>query len=115
MPDVVSSCSTTLATFTAYRDAILLGTSARLTLELWPSRKLIGYEIDELLVHQAREYFGLSALEVPTSEGGVLSVVVDDAFADSSTVEGGFAGIIADLFAGGELPPQLRQPETWVV
>ncbi|KAL2612309.1 hypothetical protein R1flu_024001 [Riccia fluitans] len=90
------------------------GTSSRLILELWPSRKLIGYEIDGLLVHQAREYLGLSALEVPTTEGGVLSVVVGDAFADSATVEGGFAGIIVDLFAGGELPPQLRQPETWV-
>ncbi|KAL3677346.1 hypothetical protein R1sor_027294 [Riccia sorocarpa] len=89
------------------------GTCARLILDLWPSRKLIGYEIDGLLVHQAREYLGLSALEVPRAEGGVVSVVVDDAFADSATVEGGFAGIIVDLFAGGEVLPQLRQPETW--
>lgn len=40
----------------------------------------------------ARDYFGLSELEVPNSQGGVLEVRLDDALEPSATVEGGFAG-----------------------
>lgn len=89
------------------------GTSARLMLDLWPSCKLLGWEIDETLVDVARDYFGLSELEVPNSEGGMLEVRLDDALEPSATVEGGFAGIIVDLFANGEVLPQLQEPEIW--
>ncbi|KAI5063338.1 hypothetical protein GOP47_0021885 [Adiantum capillus-veneris] len=90
------------------------GTSARLMLDLWPSCKLLGWEIDETLVEVAREYFGLSELETPTEQGGMLEVRLDDALEPSATVEGGFAGIIVDLFANGEVLPQLQEPEMWV-
>lgn len=89
------------------------GTSARLMLDLWPSCELLGWEIDGVLVDVARTYFGLSELEVPTPQGGMLEVHLDDALQPSATVDGGFAGIIVDLFANGEVLPQLRQPETW--
>lgn len=90
------------------------GTAARLLLELWPSLKLEGYEIDQILVDNAREHLGLAELESPTGDGGVLRVHVGDALADTASVDGGFAGIIVDLFAEGEVLPQLRDPETWL-
>ncbi|XP_031287798.1 uncharacterized protein LOC116146527 isoform X2 [Pistacia vera] len=68
------------------------GTAAHLMLDLWPSLQLEGWEIDEILIDKARDYFGLSDLEKPTEAGGVLHVCIGDVFSPSETVPGGYAG-----------------------
>ncbi|XP_072963654.1 uncharacterized protein [Typha angustifolia] len=89
------------------------GTAAHLMLELWPSLHLIGWEIDEILIDMARDYFGLSNLEKCTKSGGSLSVRIGDALSPSNTIEGGFAGIIVDLFSDGRVIPELHEVTTW--
>ncbi|XP_010481745.1 PREDICTED: uncharacterized protein LOC104760503 [Camelina sativa] len=89
------------------------GTAARLILELWPSMQLEGWEIDEILIEKARDYLGLSELEKPTSQGGRLSVLVDDALSPYQDATGRYAGIIVDLFADGKVLDQLQQVPIW--
>ncbi|KAF8087377.1 hypothetical protein N665_0588s0044 [Sinapis alba] len=89
------------------------GTAARLILELWPSVQLEGWEIDDILIEKAREYMGLSELEKPTSKGGSLRVLIDDALSPSEDVSGKYAGIIVDLFADGKVLDQLQQVQMW--
>lgn len=89
------------------------GTAARILLEVWPSRKLEGWEIDRTLVEKARLHLGLASLESPNQEGGYLSVHIDDALTPNATVAGGFAGIVVDLFYQGEVLPQLQKVQAW--
>ncbi|RVX03536.1 hypothetical protein CK203_027921 [Vitis vinifera] len=67
------------------------GTAAHLLLDLWPSLKLEGWEIDEILIHKSREYLGLSDLEKHNQAGGILHVHVGDALSPLVNVPGGFA------------------------
>ncbi|KAL8265582.1 hypothetical protein R6Q59_023712 [Mikania micrantha] len=90
------------------------GTAAHLMLTLWPSLQLHGWEIDEILIDKSREHLGLSDLEKPTEGGGILNVHIGDALSSSSTVPGGYAGIVVDLFSGGEVLPQLQEVQTWL-
>ncbi|KAK9937295.1 hypothetical protein M0R45_014095 [Rubus argutus] len=90
------------------------GTAAHLMLDLWPSLQLEGWEIDEILIHKAREYFGLSDLEKHTQAGGILNVHIGDAFSPSVNISGGYAGIIVDLFSDGKVLPQLEKVTTWL-
>ncbi|CAN6463753.1 unnamed protein product [Victoria cruziana] len=90
------------------------GTAAHLMLDMWPALELHGWEIDEILIDKAREYFGLSALEKRNDAGGVLHVRVGDALSPDVAVVGGFAGIVVDLFADGKILPQLEEASTWM-
>ncbi|WOL07495.1 hypothetical protein Cni_G16237 [Canna indica] len=90
------------------------GTAAHIMLKLWPNLKLEGWEIDEILIDMARDYFGLSDLEGFTSAGGSLSVHIGDALSESVRTQGGFAGIIVDLFSNGQILPQLKEVSTWL-
>ncbi|EFH41603.1 hypothetical protein ARALYDRAFT_330935 [Arabidopsis lyrata subsp. lyrata] len=90
------------------------GTAARLILELWPSTKLEGWEIDEILIEKARNYLGLSELEIPTSKGGRLCIHVDDALSPSQDDSKRYAGIIVDLFADGKVLDQLQHIPMWL-
>ncbi|XP_020579200.1 uncharacterized protein LOC110023899 [Phalaenopsis equestris] len=90
------------------------GTAAHLMLELWPSINFEGWEIDEILIDIAREYFALSDLEKVTQAGGSLSIHIGDALSPDANVEGGFAGIIVDLFSDGKIFPQLQEVTTWL-
>ncbi|XP_024538432.1 uncharacterized protein LOC9657542 isoform X3 [Selaginella moellendorffii] len=89
------------------------GTAARLLLHLWPERELIGWEIDEILIDKARDYLGLSELEGKNKHGGGLTIHIDDALSDANDPEGGFAGIVVDLFSNGDVLPVLKEAETW--
>ena len=44
---------------------------------------------------------------------GKLTVHVGDALGQDVTVDGGFAGLIVDLFAEGRVLPALQEPQTW--
>ncbi|KAJ4961752.1 hypothetical protein NE237_021662 [Protea cynaroides] len=90
------------------------GTVAHLMLDIWPSLKLEGWDIDGILVDKAREYFGLSDLEKGTEAGGVLHVHVGDALSPSPTVHGRFSGIIVDLFSDGKVLPEMQEVSTWL-
>ncbi|XP_062016030.1 uncharacterized protein LOC133732483 [Rosa rugosa] len=90
------------------------GTAAHLMLDLWPSLQLEGWEIDEILIHKAREYFGLSDLEKHSHAGGILNIHIGDAFSPSVRISGGYAGIIVDLFSDGKVLPQLEEVTTWL-
>ncbi|KAG5563634.1 hypothetical protein RHGRI_006173 [Rhododendron griersonianum] len=90
------------------------GTAAHLMLDLWPSLELHGWEIDQILVDKAREYFELSDLEKRTPTGGILHVCVGDALSPSVNVSGGYAGIVVDLFSDGKVLPQLQEVSTWL-
>ncbi|KAK1440879.1 hypothetical protein QVD17_06712 [Tagetes erecta] len=90
------------------------GTAAHLMLTLWPSLQLHGWEIDQILIDKARQHLGLSHLEKHTQSGGLLNVYIGDALSTSTTIPGGYAGIVIDLFSGGDVLPQLQQVETWL-
>lgn len=90
------------------------GTAAHLMLDLWPSFHIESWEIDEILIDIAREYFALSDLECLTKAGGSLSIHIGDALSPDAIVKGGFAGIIVDLFSFGKILPQLQEVTTWL-
>ncbi|KAJ3682063.1 hypothetical protein LUZ60_014636 [Juncus effusus] len=90
------------------------GTAAHIILNLYPSLHLLGWELDEMLINVARLHFDLSKIETPNEHGGRLSAFVGDALSPDVSVEGGFAGIIVDLFSDGNILPQLLEEETWV-
>ncbi|CAI0546155.1 unnamed protein product [Linum tenue] len=90
------------------------GTAAHLMLDLWPSLELEGWEIDDILIHKARVYFGLSDLEKHTPAGGRLHVRIGDALSPAENDSGRYAGIIVDLFSEGKVLPQLELVSTWL-
>ncbi|XP_075510116.1 uncharacterized protein LOC142546336 isoform X1 [Primulina tabacum] len=90
------------------------GTAAHLMLELWPSLQLEGWEIDEILIDMSRDYLGLSDLEKHNSDGGILKIIIGDVFSPSVGINGGYSGIIVDLFANGKVLPQLEEASTWL-
>lgn len=90
------------------------GTAAHLMLELWPELEIDGWEIDEVLISVSKDYLGLSRLEQRNSAGGVLNVRIGDALSPSSVAEGGYAGIIVDLFAEGKVLKEMEEEATWV-
>ncbi|XP_021297486.1 uncharacterized protein LOC110426565 isoform X1 [Herrania umbratica] len=90
------------------------GTAAHLMLDSWPSLQLEGWEIDEILIDKAREYFELSNLERCNEVGGRLQVHIDDAFSSIQNLPKGYAGIIIDLFSDGKVLSQLQEVETWL-
>ncbi|KAM7271306.1 hypothetical protein ACFE04_030520 [Oxalis oulophora] len=110
------------------------GTAARLMLDLWPSLEIHGWEIDQInvldnvtvsishpchtavvsLIDKARDYLGLSDLEKPTKDGGILHVHIGDALSTSDNDVGKYAGIVVDLFSDGDVLEQLEEAETWL-
>ncbi|KAI3701366.1 hypothetical protein L6452_26378 [Arctium lappa] len=72
------------------------------------------YKLSKKLIDKAREHLGLSDLEKHTEGGGILHVHIGDALSTSSSVSGGYAGIVIDLFSGGEVLPQLQEVQTWL-
>ncbi|TXG48430.1 hypothetical protein EZV62_027724 [Acer yangbiense] len=90
------------------------GTAAHLMLDLWPSLQLEGWEIDDILIDKARDYFGLSDLEKHSQGGGILDVRVGDVLSPSENVSGKYAGIIIDLFSEGKVLAELQEVETWL-
>ncbi|KAK2967430.1 hypothetical protein RJ640_022362 [Escallonia rubra] len=90
------------------------GTAAHLMLGVWPSLQLEGWEIDLILIDKAREFLGLADLEKQTSGGGILNVHVGDALSPLTTVPGGYAGIVIDLFSEGKVLPQLQEAKIWL-
>ncbi|KAK8649211.1 hypothetical protein V6N13_129945 [Hibiscus sabdariffa] len=90
------------------------GTAAHLMLDAWPSLQLEGWEIDEILIDKAREYFGLSNLERCNEVGGGLQVHIGDVFSPEQHLPSGYAGIIVDLFSDGKVLSQLQEVKTWL-
>ncbi|CAO2839882.1 unnamed protein product [Amaranthus hypochondriacus] len=96
------------------------GTIAHQLLEFWPCLNIDGWELDEILIDQARLFFGLFELESRNKDScsgdGFLRVCIGDALDTSSraNVNGGYAGIIVDLFSNAEVLPQLEVAQTWV-
>eukprot|EP00850_Spirogloea_muscicola_P012708 SM000083S22755 [mRNA] locus=s83:286685:291924:+ [translate_table: standard] len=117
------------------------GTGARVIQSEWPEVDMHAWELDPEVVAVARRHFDLGDLEhpehracysgfmkdaaaakpstgssCPTQDGkklGRLVVHVGDALADDAALEGGFAGIIVDLFAKGVVIPPLQEASTW--
>jgi hypothetical protein len=57
----------------------------------------------------ARRYFDIAPLE----RNGFLTIHTGDALAADATTEGGFAGLIVDLFGRGAVLPELQEAATW--
>lgn len=85
------------------------GTVAHLMHRFWPEVKMEGWELDAEIIPVARAYMGLKMLE----DCGALVCHVGDALGDEAVVEEGFAGLTVDLFAEGQVLPDLRQADTW--
>ncbi|KAK7271378.1 hypothetical protein RJT34_27216 [Clitoria ternatea] len=90
------------------------GTAAHLMLDLWPSLQLDGWEIDQILIDKARDYFGLADLEKTTEGGGILNIHIGDVFIPSEDLHKRYAGIVVDLFSNGKVLPQLQEVSTWL-
>lgn len=104
------------------------GTVARLLLHIWPSLHLEGWELDSEVIRVARQYFALTDLESPKNANpkkspenanskrkkkGRLVVHIGDALGPEATVEGGFAGIMVDIFINGIVCKELAEVSTW--
>lgn len=85
------------------------GSAARLILHLYPDAEIHGYELDPSVISVAREFFSLAKLEKQNQDR--LFIYVDDAL--NADIEGGFAGILVDLFSKGSVIPQLQDSRTW--
>ncbi|KAK9816752.1 hypothetical protein WJX72_004639 [[Myrmecia] bisecta] len=86
------------------------GTVAHILHKYWPERVMHGWELDQVVVQVCRDFMGLRELE----ERGAVVVHCANAFDEDATVEGGFAGILVDLFANAELLPELALESTWM-
>ncbi|WIA11962.1 hypothetical protein OEZ85_012044 [Tetradesmus obliquus] len=86
------------------------GTIAHIVHALYPQRQMHGWELDPAVVALAQQHMGLQQL----TNNGCLVAHVGDALADSAGVAPpGAAGIVVDLFAAGQLIPQLTQASAW--
>ncbi|CAK9222927.1 unnamed protein product [Sphagnum troendelagicum] len=90
------------------------GATAHIIQHFWPAVTMHGWELDPDIITVARQFFNLAQLETQSGrKSGKLFVYIGDALASDATVEGGFAGLIVDLFAHGAVIPPLMLPETW--
>ena len=81
------------------------GTIARMINAHYPTRPMSGWELDPAVVMAARLYMGMDEVEAT----GQLTCHTGDALDPGAMVEGGFSGMLVDLFANGSLLPQLTQ------
>ncbi|GJS80553.1 hypothetical protein Tco_0730434 [Tanacetum coccineum] len=51
----------------------------------------------------------IAILGLHTEGGGILHVHIGDALSPSTSIPGGYAGIVVDLFSGGDVLPQLQE------
>ena len=86
----------------------------------FPTLAMHGWELDPDIITIARQFFNMSELEEPKSSfadqavaSGTLTVHIGDAVGADVCVEGGFAGLIVDLFAEGRVIPALQESRTW--
>ncbi|KAJ6799400.1 uncharacterized protein M6B38_207880 [Iris pallida] len=86
------------------------GSAARLLLHLYPHREVHGWELDPSVISVAGEYFGLKKLQ--KQHPRKLFVYVGDAL-EEADVEGGFAGVLVDLFMKGRVVRELQEEEGW--
>ncbi|KAH9607663.1 hypothetical protein KSS87_011632 [Heliosperma pusillum] len=89
------------------------GTVAHQLLHFWPTLCIHGWELDEVLVDRARQFFGLSELEKANNSSGILKIYVGDALSRMASIEGGYAGIVVDLFSDAKVLQELEKAETW--
>ncbi|XP_024522520.1 uncharacterized protein LOC9655265 isoform X1 [Selaginella moellendorffii] len=110
------------------------GTAARIIHHFWPRLEIHGWEMDASVVGVGRRYFGMLDLEngkpsdlagmdedeedndsgyCSGEELGKLVVHIGDALARDAVVQGGFAGIIVDLFWQGRVIAPLQRARTW--
>jgi len=85
------------------------GTVVHLFHSFAPSRVIHGVEIDGAVVKAAREFLGLKALE----DSNHLVIHIGDAFAGGWEVDGGFSGIVVDIFVDAAVHDELLKVETW--
>ncbi|CAN1837149.1 Probable polyamine aminopropyl transferase [Linum perenne] len=85
------------------------GSTARLIMEMYPEVTLHGWELDPSVIDVGREFFGLRKLEFQHKDR--LLIFIGNAL--TASVNGGYAGILVDLFAKGSLIPELQEPNTW--
>jgi len=85
------------------------GTIARIINSFAPHRKLHGWELDAEVLEVSKQYLGLESL----LEKGALVTHIEDAFTSEISAEGGFAGIIVDIFVEAAIHPELMKAETW--
>ena len=69
-----------------------------------------GWELDPATVIVASNFMGLGNLV----GSGAVTPHVGDALGDAAVVEGGFAGLIVDIFMEDALLPALTEEDTWL-
>ncbi|GBF88495.1 hypothetical protein Rsub_01208 [Raphidocelis subcapitata] len=86
------------------------GTVARLFAEVYnPPPPLVAWEFDPRVVEASRIGFGLAEV---SEAAGIGEVQIGDPL-EAAAPEGGYAGIVVDLFVAGQLPPVLVLDATW--
>eukprot|EP00899_Mesostigma_viride_P016175 jgi/Mesvir1/24559/Mv21894-RA.1 len=86
------------------------GTCPRIIHEFWPSVKMYGWELDDVVVDMGRKHMGMQALE----DSGALTVFVADALtATPPPGSTGFDAIIVDIFIDGVIPEEFTKVATW--
>lgn len=85
------------------------GSAGRLILQLYPQSVIHGWELDPSVISVGREYFGLSECEKENADG--LWVNIGDAM--NAEVDGGFAGVLVDLFSKGSVVDELQDARSW--
>ncbi|MEW5309654.1 MAG: hypothetical protein WDW38_001525 [Sanguina aurantia] len=87
------------------------GTVPRISAKYFPGCMYHGWELDPTVVMAARIYLGMDQLE----KEGALVCHIDDALtvASQGLELPVFSGVVVDLFAKGQLLPELTQASTW--
>lgn len=79
------------------------GTTAKLIREHWPNAKIVGVDIDPLIIKLGEEYLGLKKLDV--------ELIVADAFEWTQKNKKRFDVICIDTYVGDSFPPQFASSE----
>lgn len=89
------------------QDALILGvgggTTAKLIRENWQNSKIVGVDIDPLIIKLGEEYLGLKKLDV--------ELIVADAFTWTQKNKKKFDAVCIDTYVGDSFPPQFASPE----
>jgi hypothetical protein len=70
---------------------------------------MAGWELDGVVVEAARQHMGLGGLEA----SGQLVCHTGDALLPNASVEGGFSGLMVDIYLGGTVPSSLHEASAW--
>lgn len=82
------------------------GTAAKLVRKFWPEAKIVGVEVDLIMVELGKKYMGLEEIEVEIKIGDAQAIINQ-----LSTINKEFDLILVDLYVGDKVPEKFKSDE----